>query len=201
MPITGPDLTSERLRLRPLRPEDAPEIARLLNDWEVARYTASIPHPYSLKDAEEFIATQINPPVDPPTDETPPIICAVELNPQAILVGCVGLLPEAEQAVGLEIGYWIGREFWSRGFATEAVGRFVRYAFEELGAEEIHAAAVKINDASNRVLETIGFQITGSGEIHSVAQNCALPVFHRRLTRAMWDKRGPISSSWRADGR
>ena len=62
MPITGRDgsrvnpvLTTERLTLRLLKPADAPDIARLADDWEVARHTALIPHPYTYDDATVWI--------------------------------------------------------------------------------------------------------------------------------------------------
>src|SRR5689334_4007648 len=58
MPTTGVELESERLRLRALRPEDAASIAALVNDWEVVRYTTSIPYPYDVDMARGFIASQ-----------------------------------------------------------------------------------------------------------------------------------------------
>src|SRR5882724_7070958 len=58
MPTTGVELASERLRLRALRFDDAPSIAILVNDWEVVRYTTSIPYPYDVDMARAFIASQ-----------------------------------------------------------------------------------------------------------------------------------------------
>ena len=62
MPTTDPELTTERLRLRRLQPADAPLIAPLVNDWEVARWTSHIPHPYTVQMADEFIAAQAEAP-------------------------------------------------------------------------------------------------------------------------------------------
>ncbi|MBK8158962.1 MAG: GNAT family N-acetyltransferase [Rhodospirillaceae bacterium] len=56
MPITVPEIETDRLRLRPLTKADAPEIVRLVDDFDVARFTATIPHPYDMSMALDFIA-------------------------------------------------------------------------------------------------------------------------------------------------
>ncbi|WP_374384821.1 GNAT family N-acetyltransferase [Dongia sp.] len=186
MPIIVPDIETERLRLRPLRQSDAAEVTRLVNDFEVARYTATIPHPYDIKMAQDFIAT---PEASPDAvsrfldDPEAAIVLAIERKDGDRLLGCVGLQKTAE---GPEVGYWIGREYWGFGYASEAAGRLVRLAFENFALPELIASAVTVNDASHRVLEKLGFAVSGTGEIHSRAQNSHLPVIHRRLKRNDW---------------
>ncbi len=186
MPITVPDIETERLRLRPLRPSDADDVVRLVNDFEVARYTATIPHPYDLKMAQDFIAT---PEASPDAasrfldDPDAALVLAIVRKEDDQLIGCVGLQKTPE---GPELGYWVGREYWRQGYAFEAAGRLVRFAFENYALPELIASAVTVNEASHRVLERIGFAICGTGEIHSRAQNCNLPVVHRRLKRNDW---------------
>ena len=48
-------IKTARLRLRPLTPSDAGDIAMLAGDWDVARMTGRIRHPYSLVDADQWI--------------------------------------------------------------------------------------------------------------------------------------------------
>ena len=186
MPIIVPDIETERLRLRPLCQSDAAEVTRLVNDFEVARYTATIPHPYDMKMAQDFIAT---PEAAPDAasrfldDPEAAIVLAIELKDGDRLLGCVGLQKTVD---GPELGYWIGREYWGYGYASEAAGRLVRLAFENFALPELVASAVTVNDASHRVLEKLGFAISGTGEIHSRAQNSHLPVIHRRLKRSDW---------------
>lgn len=57
-----------------------------------------------------------------------------------------------------EIGYWIGKQFWSQGIATTALTNFL----EELPIRPLHARAAKDNVASIRVLEKCGFTITST---------------------------------------
>ncbi len=186
MPIIVPKIVTERLRLRPLTVADAPEVVRLVDDFEVARYTATIPYPYDMKMALDFIATPEAAPdaasrfIDDPEAA---LVLAIAKKDGDQFLGCVGLqkTPEAP-----ELGYWIGREHWRQGYASEAASRLVRLAFENFAQPELIASAVTVNDASHRVLEKIGFTICGTGEIHSRAQNSHLPVIHRRLKRNDW---------------
>src|SRR5215475_6526845 len=53
--LAGLPIETERLRLRPLTLSDAPVIERLAGDWEVARFTGSIPHPYPAGSAMAWI--------------------------------------------------------------------------------------------------------------------------------------------------
>src|SRR5260370_34640189 len=59
MPTIGAEaalpVETARLRLRPLAASDAPTIERLAGDWEIARYTAHIPHPYPPGSAAPWI--------------------------------------------------------------------------------------------------------------------------------------------------
>ena len=186
MPIIVPEIETDRLRLRPLTKADAPEIVRLVDDFDVARFTATIPHPYNLDMALDFIAAPeaaadaASKFIDDPEGA---IVLGIFHKADDRLLGCVGLQKTPE---GPELGYWIGRENWRQGFASEAAGRLVKLAFENFALPELIASAVTVNDASHRVLEKIGFSICGTGEIYSRAQNCHLPVIHRRLKRNDW---------------
>ena len=104
MPTTDPELVTERLRLRRLEPSDAPVIAPLVNDWDVARYTSHIPHPYTVQMADEFIAAQAEAPANGSH------VFAILRKDDGVLVGCVGLHRESGSHHG-ELGYWIGKQY------------------------------------------------------------------------------------------
>jgi RimJ/RimL family protein N-acetyltransferase len=59
-----------------------------------------------------------------------------------------------------EVGYWIGKEFWGKGIATQALGQFLIY----IKTRPLYAHVAKHNIASRRVLEKCGFMIVGEGE-------------------------------------
>ncbi len=151
------------------------------------RYTTSIPFPYDRGMAENFIASQQKrweawSGTRIPDEE---VAFAIERNSDRRLVGCIGLQP-AESGTGMEFGYWLGKRYWGEGYATEAVGRLVRFAFIDLDLPEIWGAAVPTNDASHRVMEKNGFAIVAAGERVSDVRGHPLPVIIRKLTRAQW---------------
>lgn len=69
----------------------------------------------------------------------------------------VGTIAKFELFGKPNVTYWIGKEFWGRGFATEALSLFLR----EVTTRPLYASAAKDNVASLRVLEKCGFRIIG----------------------------------------
>ncbi len=66
-----------------------------------------------------------------------------------------------------EVGYWLGREFWGRGLATEALRQFIIL----LPERPLHARAAKDNYASVRVLEKCGFAVVGEGTDYAAGRS------------------------------
>ncbi|HEY8592464.1 MAG TPA: GNAT family N-acetyltransferase [Sphingomicrobium sp.] len=140
-----------RLLLRPGFPEDAAALAAALGDVSVARNLASVPWPFSMRDAEAFLAA--------PRDPVLPSVLIFERTDGAPqLVGACGLGRRPSGAV--EMGYWIGRRFWGRGFATEACTALVDMA-RALDLESLEGSHFIDNPASARVLEKLGFRALG----------------------------------------
>lgn len=147
------EIETERLRLRRLRMADAPRIAHFCDDPGVGRNLAMTPLPYLPVAAEGWIMIQAaRAPLA--TD----FVFAVELAGEG-LVGCIGAHGRGD--AGFEIGYWYGRPFWGRGFASEALGGFLSEA-RKLGP--LAAGHFVDNPASGRVLEKNGFAYTGEVE-------------------------------------
>lgn len=63
------------------------------------------------------------------------------------------------------VGYWLGREFWGRGVATEALSQYLRHE----RTRPLYARVARHNTASIRVLEKCGFALSGEDEGFSVA--------------------------------
>src|SRR3954447_10843944 len=136
-----------RLLLRPGFPEDAPALARAIADEAIVRNLASAPWPYRMRDAEAFLAK--------PRDPVLPSFLIFERTPgQPQLVGSCGLGRRPSGAV--EMGYWIGRADWGRGFATEASRALIEIA-RGLALAQLQASHFLDNPASARVLEKLGF--------------------------------------------
>ena len=142
---------TERLLLRQGWAEDAPALARAIADEAIVRNLSTAPWPFALRDAEAFLAA--------PRDPVLPAFLIFERTDGApVLVGSCGLGRRPSGAV--ELGYWIAREHWGRGFATEAAVALMDIA-RALGLERLEASYFADNPASGRVLEKLGFTATG----------------------------------------
>ena len=140
-----------RLLLRPGFPEDAPALAAAIADQAIVRNLAVVPWPYTLRDAEAFLAS--------PRDPILPSFLIFERTDGAPqLVGSCGLGRRASRAV--EMGYWIARPHWGRGYATEACVALIDIA-RTLGLACLEGSHFLDNPASARVLEKLGFAPRG----------------------------------------
>ena len=79
---------------------------------------------------------------------------AIRLKETGRLIGIINYFDET--ADSCEIGYGIGSGYWNRGYATEAVHRFLEYLFREKGLNTVYASFFTGNDASRRVMEKCG---------------------------------------------
>lgn len=159
MPITeaegagaAPVLTTARLRLRPLTRADIPRVVDLAGDPDVALMTATIPYPYPLEAGYAWFDRKV-------AGGSPPF--AIEPHGEP-LVGMTGFVSGADDEP-VEIGYWLGKPYWGRGYMTEAVGAVVPHAFAAFGVDRIVASVFVGNPASRRVLERCGFTWYGRG--------------------------------------
>ena len=169
---------TERLRLRRPCRDDVGSIAALASEWEVAKQTTRIPHPYTALDAEQWIETVL---VDD-SGETPLMVTLAE---RRSLIGAIELAP-ARSSTGPELGFWNGKPYWGHGYATEAALGLVGHAFGKLGLSHIVAGAFLENRSSHRVLEKVGFEKT---EVTAV--NWPHRGGHRRIQRYVLHRETP----------
>ena len=146
------ELETERLLLRPVRAEDLPRIAALMADRDVAKNLSTAPHPYTLKDAEDFFARHSG-----SRARGEAHVFALIRKSDGAFIGKNGL--HAKDGV-VEMGYWLGKPYWGQGFATEAAQRVLAFGFEELKLERIVAGRFFDNPASGRILSKLGFTAT-----------------------------------------
>jgi [ribosomal protein S5]-alanine N-acetyltransferase len=151
-----PALTTERLILRPLTLEDAPIIQQLAGKREIADTTISIPHPYSEQQARDWISSHADACV-----QGKGVAFGVELTHTNQLIGAVGLREIDQEHLQAEMGFWIGTDWWGKGYATEAAKRVIRFGFKERGLNRIYAHHMVRNPASGRVLEKSGMRGEG----------------------------------------
>jgi RimJ/RimL family protein N-acetyltransferase len=150
-----PTLSTHRLKLRPFELSDVDEVVRLAGAREVADTTLHIPHPYSLNDAVDWIASQ-----EIAFDRGDADNFALERRSDGQLLGALGLHFNRDHGYA-EMGYWIGVPFWNQGYCTEACSRVLKFAFEKLKLNRVQARHFSRNPASGRVMQKMGMQREG----------------------------------------
>jgi RimJ/RimL family protein N-acetyltransferase len=142
-------LTTERLQLRPLDLADAPRIARYVADPGVARMTCSFPLQQTVVGAEGWVLIR---------QAVAPLGRGASFAIDLPGEGLIGLIGAHRRGEEIELGYWLGRPWWGRGYATEAIRAVTPFA-RDLGA--VVADHFADNPASGRALEKAGFVYTG----------------------------------------
>jgi len=135
--------------LRPFRAADASRVAALCGERHVAEMTGVIPHPYTAVMAEQWIAT-----LPDPASAAAEYTYAVLRREDDLLIGAVGICPDPGAIDSL--GYWIGRPYWGRGYASEAASAAIALGFTQLELDEMHATHLARNPASGRVMQKCG---------------------------------------------
>jgi len=173
-------LKTGRLLLRPPRGADISRLVPLLKDYEVAKNLSRAPHPYTEDDACAFITWAAY-----AWRTRQDLAFAILREQDDVCIGTCGVHP----ARNWEFGYWFGRAYWGRGYATEAAARLVCFAFEELGAERLNAVWHADNGASGRLLAKLGCEPNGDDVLPCLSRGCKVICHKVVLTRAAFERR------------
>ena len=174
---------TERLRIHPWRVADRPALERMARDPDMMRY---ITDGRTLADDEvdELLERQAR-------HLRNHGICfgAVELQATGEVIGLVGLQPHDDGQ--FELGWWIWKAHWGRGYATEAAAAFVRHAGEVMGLDRLVAVIDPSNAASIKVAEHLGmnFECIKSAR-ETIAKRPDIPIayFAMKLRRPPGEK-------------
>jgi RimJ/RimL family protein N-acetyltransferase len=153
--LTQAPIRTPRLTLRPVVAADAPRLAELADDYDVARMTTSFPHPYALSDAEALVRYAAA------SDPSREALFAIELAGEGP-IGTIGFDPDGTLAD--EVGYWLGRPYWGCGYASEALAAGLGWVRDHWRRRCLSARHFIDNPASARVLAKAGFLYTGRTE-------------------------------------
>ncbi|MBS1745588.1 MAG: GNAT family N-acetyltransferase [Bacteroidetes bacterium] len=143
-------MTSD-IHLRPWKKEDAAQLALIANNkkiWNNVR--DSLPHPYTLKDAQNWIAHC----------KTQKPVMNFAVIYQSALTGSIGCVAKDDiYKKNMELGYFIGEAFWNNGIATEAVRILLNYIEKQFDVVRVYAEVYAHNKASMQVLRNNGFYL------------------------------------------
>ena len=147
-------IKTERLILRKWKEKDAEILYGLAKDPDIGKGAGWLPHKDT--DYSKAIIRSIL------SDEGEYAITLMD-NPE-IPIGSIGVRIGSSKKRGIkredeaEIGYWIGKDYWGHGYATEALAVLIRYSFVEIGLSSIWCGYFDGNERSRRVIEKCGLK-------------------------------------------
>lgn len=145
------------IHLTPYRQSDKANLIQYINDAEINRNTLAIPHPYTEKDADDWLKGTFQ-----ELEKFNMYANWVIRNKEDELIGCIGRqMLYGKDSHTDEVGYWLARPYWGQGIMTEVVKAFCDYWFKNSPLIRFTAAVFAYNGASARVLEKAGFQKEG----------------------------------------
>jgi len=134
---------------------DANELYNNAKDLEISKYT-TLPYPYKLNHAEEFIIESNKKILKKENYEL-----GIELLKTRTIIGMMSLIDLDYDNKNSEIGYWLGKKYWRKKLAKEAIKLILNYGFNELKLERIYARVMSPNISSAKLLESVGFIYEG----------------------------------------
>lgn len=139
-----------------LNPKYARTLAAIANDRDIHRNIGghSFPYPYTEMDARFFLEKN---------REEGRQFFAIDflIFAEDKLVGVIGLSSVNRTDLNAHVGYWIGKDYWNRGYASEALSLIVEFCRNELGLARVYTKVLDYNLASLRVLMKNGFAVEG----------------------------------------
>ena len=165
-----------RLVLRTFTIDDAKMFYDLCKDPEVVKYVGEAPL-QSVEQAQKILNEKI---LKDQYEKFGYGRWAIHLKKNGIFIGWCGLKNENGE---IDLGYRLKKRFWGKGFITEAAEAVLRYGFETLDLEKIHASAMQENIASIAVMKKIGREFIDNRPFD------AQEGVYYEITRDRWKKR------------
>lgn len=151
-----PEIMTERLRLRPLRADDASAVFAYASKPSVTKYVLFHTHE-SIKDSEDFIAT-----VQMQSGTGFGLVWAIDSKASGRMIGTIGIHNVDLEIGSVEAGYALDDREWGNGYASEALAGVIATVFAHAPILRIEAHCVAEHTASARVMEKAGMQYEGT---------------------------------------
>jgi ribosomal-protein-alanine N-acetyltransferase len=161
--------------IEPAGQQHVPAVQLLAADPAIAA-TSNVPHPYPTNGATEWVrrATEGR--------ERGTLFAFVIVEAADGVVGVCSLMGVSMRFRVAGLGYWVGRPYWGRGYATEGARQVLEFGFRELELTRVEAGALDHNLASVRVLQKLGFIATDRSTMHEKGGGR-----HYLLERSAWN--------------
>jgi [ribosomal protein S5]-alanine N-acetyltransferase len=180
-------LKTERLVLRDIELADAVSIRENVKNIKVSRFLALVPHPYTKKDATWWVNHCVEEQKKKPRENYE---VGIVIKPGKEVVGAVSLTNINKFNGTATLGYWLGEDYWRKGYMSEAAKEIIRFGFEKLKLRRINVEAYVGNEASNGLIKKLGFNFEGTEiESHRIKATGKIVDAHRYgLLKKNWKK-------------
>lgn len=160
---------NQNIQLRPWKKEDAGQLTSIANNRKIwLNVRDHFPHPYTVSDALKW--------VEHTSAQSPLQNMAVTVNGN--IAGGIGITPKEDvYRKSIEIGYFLGEQYWGKGIATVAVSLLLDYITKHFDVVRIYAEVFEHNKSSMRVLEKNGFHLEGVSK-RSIIKNQVIMDAH-----------------------
>jgi ribosomal-protein-alanine N-acetyltransferase len=165
-----PFLSGRRVYLREVRPEDVNEnYYRWMSDPDVTRFLESRFFPNSLASLRQYATDK--------QGDRDNVFLAILLHENHRHIGNIKLGPIDWIHRRGEVGILIGeKDCWGKGYAAEAIGLLVDYAFDRLNLHKVTAGCYATNEGSTRTFEKAGFVREGLRKQHCFCEGSYVDV-------------------------
>jgi ribosomal-protein-alanine N-acetyltransferase len=161
-------LETPRLILRYATIRDSKNIAEQINNLNVSRYLLVVPFPYKKKDAEDYIKhCEEKRKQKPQTGYS----FSIELKSEKKIIGGISLEDIDYYQGTADIGYWLGENYWRKGYGTESCKAILDFGFYNLKLRKIRIPAFAKNAASNTLAKKLGGVLEGTLRQHCRAKS------------------------------
>jgi RimJ/RimL family protein N-acetyltransferase len=171
-----PVLKTERLILRAPRLEDLDRCAELLGDYDVAKMLSRVTYPYDLEQGRAYLARS----AERWSNWREAEELGFQIDCQGEMIGGVSFKKLRETP---EIGYWLGRAYWGKGYMSEAARAAVVWLFGNTDHQLVACEAMTENLVSLGIARKLGFREVGEVGCASVSRGCTMPAIRTELTR------------------
>lgn len=148
-------LIGHKINLRKISKSDAESIYQNAKDKDICR-GVPLPMPYTLKSAEEFIKL-----TQKYWKNKSEAQFGIEDKETGKIIGMIGLMNLDFKAKKAEVGYWVGKKYWGKGIAKEALKLILKYAFKDLKLNRVYAKVASMNVPSCKLLKKCNFKLEG----------------------------------------
>ncbi len=149
-------LETKRLILRTPKRSDWKDIVEGVGDFDVAKMTENIPHPYHKKDALNWIGR-----AQKELKKKISYVFVIELKSEKKVIGVIDLSSVKKFSGTAITGSWINKKYWRKGYISEAKIAVNNFAFDKLKLRKLNSTVFTKNIASNNTQKSVGYKLEG----------------------------------------